>query len=214
MREENNNKKKIIIKSFNYKWQQFLIIYGIINIFIFYCCFNSGINEIFPEFFGGNWFEDMEGLAGALKLFMFPLQLAALMLFTVLLIIPIAIIFIFEVVLILIFRFGYFRSEVKDEEKILLSHYIKNALLCFLLAYFLCVILFGDIRHIVCYAFMYLPVPLFTFIFIYLKVKNNKEENTIRTKWRIPLIFLSVIIIIIISIIGICSCVVFRLLLP
>ena len=155
-----------IIKSFDYKWYQFLIIYGIINLFFFYCCFNTGLSEMFPEWLH----DDAGGLSAVLELFILPFQM-------IFLIITIGILFVFEFVSILIFGLTYSKSEVEAEERVQLSHNIRNAIVFFLLAYLICIPLFGDIRDIVYFVLLYLPIPSFTFLLIYLKITSNKGES-------------------------------------
>jgi L-asparagine transporter-like permease len=89
-------------------------------------------------------------------------------------IISIVILVIIEFATILIFKYGYFKSVVKDEEKILLCQYIKNAMICFILIYLICINFLGDIQQIEIYVFSYLPVLLLTFGFIYLKIKKKE----------------------------------------
>jgi hypothetical protein len=163
-----------IIKSFDYKWYQFLIIYGIINLFFFFCFFNLGV-------------ELHEDEGAVEEFFMLAFQM-------VFLIITIGILVILEFVSILIFRIAYFRSEVEAEEKVQLSHYIRNAVWFFLLAYFICIFLFGEIRDVFFYVLMYLPVPSFTLLLIYLKLISNKDGSTKRkTNWGTILIYLFII---------------------
>lgn len=181
-----------IIKSFDYKWYQFLIIYGIINLYFLYCCLNPGIDEILPLLFGGDMHDDTGGLTTAIKLFMLPLQAGVSI---ALIVFAIAILEILGAVSILIFRLVYFRSEVKDEEKSLLSHYIIIALGGFLLAYLLGIIFLGEIRYIVYYVLIYLPIPFLTFVFVYLKVKNDKEQSNKKRNWANVFILPAIVIV-------------------
>jgi hypothetical protein len=169
MSAENDNKKKIKIKLFNYKWYQFLIIYGIINIYFFYGI-NSEISNIYKTFSKmhvNNLVVDGSDFSLFINFFSLPLVGAMA-------VISIGVIVLFELIFILLFKFVYFKSVVKDEEKILLCKYVKKSLVYFALANVICTVFWGDIQRIKLFIFSYLPLLFFTFIFIYLKIKKYR----------------------------------------
>lgn len=172
MGKENDYKKKIKIKSFNYKWYQFLIIFGIINIYFFYAI-NSEINNIY-ETFSKMHINDLvvDGSDFSLLANFFSIPIIGAMA-----VISIGVIVLFELIFILLFKFVYFKSAVKDEEKILLCKYVKKSLLYFTLANTISTVFWGDIQRTNLFVFSYLPLLFFTFIFIYLKMKNYRYER-------------------------------------
>ena len=167
MGKENDYKKKIKIKSFNYKWYQFLIIFGIINIYFFYAINSeiSNIYETFSKMHINNLVVDGSDFSLFANFFSMPIIVAMA-------VISIGAIVLFELIFILLFKFVYFKSVVKDEEKILLCKYVKKSLLYFTLASTICTVFWGDIQRIKLFVFSYLPLLFFTFIFIYLTMKN------------------------------------------
>lgn len=169
MGKENDNKKKIKIKPFNYKWYQFLIIFGIINIYFFYIINSeiSNIYETFSKMHINNLVVDGSDFSLFANFFSMPL-------IGVMAVISIGVIVLFELIIILLFKFVYFKSVVKDEEKILLCKYVKKSLLYFTLANAISTVFWGDIQRIKLFVFSYLPLLFFTFIFIYLKIKNYR----------------------------------------
>jgi hypothetical protein len=169
MGKENDNKKKIKIKPFNYKWYQFLIIFGIINIYFFYAINSeiSNIYETFSKMLINNLVVDGSDFSLFANFFSMPIIGAIA-------VISIGVIVLFELIFILLFKFVYFKSVVKDEEKILLCKYVKKSLLYFTLANVISTVFWGDIQRIKLFIFSYLPLLLFTFIFIYLKMKNYR----------------------------------------
>jgi hypothetical protein len=169
MGEENDDKKKIKIKPFSYKWYQFLIIFAIINIYFFYVINSeiSNIYETFSKMHINNLVVDGSGLSLFANFFSMPIIGAMA-------VISIGVIVLFELIFILLFKFVYFKSVVKDEEKILLCKYVKKSLLYFTLANVISTVFWGDIQRIKLFVFSYLPLLFFTFIFIYLKMKNYR----------------------------------------
>ena len=172
MGKENDNKKKIKIKPFNYKWYQFLIIYGIINIYFFYGINSeiSNIYETFSKMHINNLAVDGSDFSLFANFFSMPIIVAMA-------VISIGVIVLFELIFILLFKFVYFKSVVKDEEKILLCKYVKKSLLYFTLANAISTVFWGDIQRIELFVFSYLPLLFFTFIFIYLKMKNYRYRR-------------------------------------
>lgn len=154
------------IKSFDRKWYEFLTVYVLINLVFGFLCLKLGF---FPDFFADFTPDNMEGFTGVLMLLIvMPLQIG---LFIFYIVIGTGILFLLEFVSILIFRFVYFRSEVIDEEKRRLGRYICYAIICLVLAFLLCIFLFGYVPLIGLYLFIYLPIPLLTFTLIYLKLR-------------------------------------------
>lgn len=156
MSEGMNNKKKIQVKSFNYKWYQFLITYGILNIF-FFLSINTIINSIYENF--SKLYVSGVRIDGTdFSIFA---NLLATPIFVFLMIITIIIGILQEFIITLLFRFVYFMSVVKDEEKVRLHQYIKITLLCFLLLNIIGIIFLGDIYRTILFVFLYLPIPFF-----------------------------------------------------
>lgn len=161
------NKKKIQLKSFNYKWYEFLIIYGIFNI-LFFLNINASVNNIyknFSELHVSNFIIDGSDLSIFVNLFAVPLIILLIM-------ISFGFVLLQELIAVLLLRFMYFISMVKDGERARLYRYIKIVLLCFILANIVGVMFWGDILRTTLLAFMYLPLPFFTFIFVCLKIKK------------------------------------------
>lgn len=169
------NKIKIIqTMPFKRKWYEFIIIFGLINIYSFWGI-NSVMNSIYKNFsklFVSNLSVDGSNLSIFANMFAAPLFIA-------LTVINIVIFLVEELFVILLFKFIYFKSMVKDEEKIRLYQYTKIALLYFLLANIIAIGFYCDIKRAVFFAFLYLIVPLFNFLFICLKIKKMHETGTI-----------------------------------
>lgn len=162
---EQNRKNKI--KSFNFKWYEFLIAYGIINISFF---FNnnavvSNIYKNFSELFVSEVLVDGADFSIFANLFSAPI-------FLFLLITNIGIIVLQEFITILLFKFVYFKSIVSDDERIRLYQYSKIALLCLMIVNIAAIIFWGDILRIKLFLFLYFPIPLITFVSICLKMKK------------------------------------------
>jgi len=167
MTEENNYKKQVQVKPFNHKWYGFLIAYAILNV-LFFSSINAVINNIYENFsqlYVSKVVVDGADFSIFANLFSMPV-------FIFLVIANIVITLIYEFIVILLFKAVYLKSMVKDEEKIRLHKYIKNTLLCFILANIIGVMFWTDINRIVFFAFLYLPIPLFTSIFICSKIKR------------------------------------------
>ena len=176
MIEEKNNKKNIKIKSFNNKWYEFLIAYGIINLY-FFSTINTAatklhgtflelyINE--PVYVDGADFSIFGNLLGAPLFLFFVLA-------------NIFFILVQQIVIILIFKYVYFKSIVEAEEKAKLYHHIKIAIICFLLTSIIGAMFWGSILRVVFFIFSYLPLLFFTFIFICLKMKKLVREEWLK----------------------------------
>lgn len=167
MAEENNTKKKIKIRAFNFKWYEFLIIYGLLNISLFFTI-NASINNIYENFsklYVSKLMVDGSDLSIFANMFAAPL-------FMLLVIVNMGILLLQEFIVILLFRLVYFMSMVKDEEKSKLYRYIKITLLCFILINIIGIIFWGDIKRSIIFIFLHLPIPLFAFILICLKMKK------------------------------------------
>lgn len=168
MSEINKNKEKIKIRTFNFKWYEFLIIYGIFNIF-FFLSINAVINniyKIFLQFHVSNFTFDGSDFSILANLFAAPI--IALMV-----IINMGIFILEEFIIILLIKLVYFISTVKDEEKSRLYKYIRNTLLCFVLPNLTGIIFRGDTLRTIFFILLYLPVPLFAFMLICLKIRKT-----------------------------------------
>lgn len=180
MTERKNNKNEIQVKSFNYKWYEFLFTYGIFNIF-FFLGINNVVNNIYENFSKlhvSNLMVDGSDFSIFANLFATPI-----LFFMV--ITSIGFFLIQELIIILIFKFVYFLSMVKNEEMIRLYQYIKMTLLCFILPNMLVIMFRGDIKRIIFFVFLYLPLPLFTFILIGLKMKRCIKQERLKKANRI-----------------------------
>jgi hypothetical protein len=92
--------------------------------------------------------------------------------------INIAFTLILEFIYILIFKFVYFLSVVKEEEKRKLYQYIRISLLCFIAANILGTVFWVDIRRIILFFFLYIPVPLFTNMLVCSKLRRSMKTET------------------------------------
>lgn len=172
MTEFNNNRRQIQVKSFDYKWYEFLITYGIFNIFFFVNGIGAinRIYENYSNFFVSDFIMDGSNLSIFVNMFAAPL-------FLFFVLINIAFTVVIELIVILVLKYMYFSSTVIAEEKVRLYQYIKKAILCFILANIIGIMFWWSIVRTELYAFLYLPVPLFTYLFVCLKMKKSIKED-------------------------------------
>lgn len=167
---EENSKNKVKVRSFNYKWYEFLIVYGIINI-LFFFSISAGINNIYENFsklFVSEALVDGADFSIFVNLFAAPI-------FLFLLIANIGIIVLQEFIVILIFKLVYFKSIVSDDEKTRLYQRFNITLLFLILANIIGIIFSGDLKRIILFVLIYFPIPLITFEIICCKVKIIKR---------------------------------------
>lgn len=172
MIEGNDNRKMVCFRPFNYKWYEFLITYGILNIF-FFLNINNVLNSMYENFLklhASNFIIDGSDLSILVNLFAVPLLV-------LLVLADFGIVVLQEFLLILLFKFVYFKSMIKDEEKGRLNRYVKIALLCFMLVSIIGIMFLGSIWRVIFFVSFYLPMPFFTFIFICLKMKRYIAET-------------------------------------
>ncbi|HEX2946681.1 MAG TPA: hypothetical protein VHT96_12075 [Clostridia bacterium] len=161
-----NSKKQVQIRSFNNMWYKFLITYGILGVFFFFCI-NSVLDnviKIFSQMFVKDFWMDGSDFSVLLNLLFAPVFLIALIFYF-------GALFIVEFIAILLFKSAYFNCMVIDEERANLSRNIKIAIWCFILANILGVLLWGDMKRSILFVLFYLPVPLLAASNIYSKIK-------------------------------------------
>lgn len=171
MPDENKTERQKVIKSFKYKYNEFLILYGILNVY-FYFSINNIVNSIyksFSEFYTSNVMLDGFDISIISNLFATPILLFIAFINIVIVIIEIFII-------ILIFNFIYFKSTVEFEEIASLNHNIKFTLLCFLLINIILLLFSGSIQRGLVFMYMYMFLPLFTFFLTCTKIKKSEKH--------------------------------------
>ena len=102
---------KVKIRSFTYKWYQFLIVYAIFNILV--SCFAYETITM-PGLMDELEYEDADAFSKALMGILVP---AMVMMDAMVLVLNIAVLVVLELVAMFIFRLLYFRSQVSAEEK-------------------------------------------------------------------------------------------------
>lgn len=167
MAGKNSITKNIKIRSFNFKWYEFFIIYVVLNIsyFIFINVSVSSMFQNVSKLHVSGFVMDGSDLSILVNLFTAPLILF-------LLLINIALVVFQEFIAVLVFKLVYFISIVKNDEMMKLYKYVKITLLCLIPVNIICIILCGDIHRIILFILLYWPIPFFMFILISLKIKK------------------------------------------
>jgi len=165
-----NSGKELKIMPFDYKRNQFLIAYGIINIYFFLNIHSviASINKTFADMYVKELYVDGSNLSPLANLISMPF---AGMLATL----SIGFLVLIEIIATLLFRFGYFRTEVEIDETVRLSTYIQRSLLYSLLINILVTVFWSGFHQIMLFIFLYLPVPLSTYLFINLRIKRATQ---------------------------------------
>lgn len=161
------SKKRIPkIKPVEYKKNQFLIIYGLISIVFFYTI-NTAVSSIHTTF-ADMFVTDLSVDGADFSIFanMFAMPIAFFMA-----IVNIVFLLVYELAVLLLFKFGYFRSTVINEEKIELGKHIRNIIMYCALFSITGAAFWGGIQQIVFFTLLYLPFLFLTFALIY-KDKN------------------------------------------
>jgi len=168
MTEEKNNKKETIVKSFDYKWYQFIIVYGLINIYYFFNI-NASIDNIYIEaskIFTSQLMVDGSNFSLLANLFASPILIFIIVANIIIYILR-------EFIVFLIFKIVYFKSTVNDEASIKLYKYIKRTLLCFISINIIGILFYNNVSRSILFALLYLPIPIYSFLFIYLKMRKR-----------------------------------------
>ncbi|MGE4276189.1 MAG: hypothetical protein AB7E30_03310 [Lawsonibacter sp.] len=150
------------IKSVDYKKYQFFILYGLINLVFFYTINTvvSSMHTTFADLFVTNLSVDGADFSIFANMFAMPI---AFFMATV----NIVFLLVYELAVLLLFKFVYFKTTVREDEKVELGKHIKTmilycALFCITGAGFL-----GGIQQIVFFTLLYFPFPLLTFVLVY-----------------------------------------------
>lgn len=167
MVKKNSITKNIKIRSFNFKWYEFFIIYAVLNI-SYFMIINVSVSNMFQnvsKLHVSGFIMDGSDLSILANLFTAPLILF-------LLLINIALVVFQEFIAVLVIKLVYFISMVKNEEMMRLYKHVKITLLCLIPVNIICIILHGDIRRIIFFILLYWPIPFFTFVLIGTKIRK------------------------------------------